>query len=47
MGATTVAEAGRNHRLPGKGLWLWLSTGLVVSLIVALYFRVLPDMAKD
>jgi len=50
MGATTVAEAGRNHPLPespGRGLWLWLFAGLVAGLIVVLYFRILPEMAKD
>ncbi len=50
MGATTVAEAGRSHPLPaspGRGLWLWLFAGLVAGLIVALYFRILPEMAKD
>jgi len=47
MGATTVAEAGRNYPLPGKRLWLWLYTGVVAGLTLALYFHILPDMAKD
>jgi exosortase len=50
MGATTVAEAGRSHPLPaspGRGLWFWLFAALVVGLISALYFRILPEMAKD
>ena len=47
MGATTIAEAGRNYPLPGRRLWVWLYVGLVAGLTVALYFRILPDMAKD
>ena len=47
MGATTVAEAGRNYPLPGNMLWPWLYASLVAGLTVALYFHILPDMAKD
>lgn len=45
-----ITETGLDDQLPppsGRSPWLWLSAGLVVSLIVALYFRILPDMVED
>ena len=46
MGATTIAETDFPAS-PGKSLWLWLKASLVAGLVVALYFHILPDMAKD
>jgi len=45
-----IAETGRNYPLAppsGRSPWLWLNASILVSLIVALYFRILPDMVKD
>jgi exosortase len=50
MGTTTFAETGRYDpptTPPRPSRWLWLQVGLVVGLIVALYFRIIPDMVKD
>jgi len=46
MSATIIAES-EFSASPGKSLWLWLNAGLVMGLVIALYFHILPDMAKD
>lgn len=53
MATLTVSESStsaRNYWLDGireKSGWFWLQTGMVLALVVALYYRVLPDMARD
>src|SRR5215831_1028728 len=50
MGIASTAELGKNGPLAalvGKDRFLWLKVSLVAGLVVALYFRVLPDLAMD
>jgi len=50
MSTTPIAETGQSYPLVGpaaRSPWLWLFAGTITALIVALYFRILPDMAKD
>ena len=50
MGSTTTAELGEKSPLAAEGRkdhFFWLKVSLVSGLVIALYFRVLPDMAMD
>jgi exosortase len=50
MSATGIIETRRNYRFAafsGTGGWFWLEAGIIAGLVIALYFRILPDMAKD
>lgn len=50
MGATIIADTSGNRPLAapsGGSRWLWLGITLVAGLILALYYRILPDMAQD
>src|SRR5579863_1639950 len=50
MGSATTVELGENSPLAavgGKDRFLWLKVSLVTGLVIALYFRVLPNMAMD
>lgn len=50
MGSTPVAEARENYPLTplsGNSPWMWMKVALVMGLITALYFRVIPDMVRD
>lgn len=50
MAATSIVETRRNPRFAASSRtsgWFWLEAGLIAGLVIALYFRILPDMAKD
>jgi exosortase len=50
MGIASTAELGKNGPLAavdGKHRFPWLKVSLLAGLVVALYFRVLPDLAMD
>ncbi len=50
MGSTTTTELGQNHPLAADGArdrFFWFKAALVAALVIALYFRILPDLAMD
>ena len=50
MGTVSIAEPRHNDPLAASSArrwWLWIMAGLVTGLIASLYYRILPDMAKD
>ncbi len=50
MDTAIIADARGNHQLAppsGGSRWFWISAVLVAGLMVLMYFRVLPEMAKD